>query len=275
MNRDSGKVTAGQIGERMIDTERWRSEIEHVLYLEHRFTYEWIKPRCKGYDVVEVGCGLGYGTALIAESASRVQAFETDRELVRQLEARMTGNVSFELYDGYRLPLPSESCDLCFSSHVIEYVADAGRFLGEHCRVVRPGGTVIAVTPNAATRLLPGQKPWNPYHLKEYTAKELEDAVALIFREQQVLGVHGSPRIVALHEAKMRSRRTPLLRTAGRIFPDPLWRALLKSAGRMRSVLRSAGEPNLTEQDFEIGLEDFRVSHEIEGALSLVAVCRH
>ena len=48
------KITAGRIGERALDTERWRSEQEYALYLEHRAEYDWVSGFCAGAQVAEV-----------------------------------------------------------------------------------------------------------------------------------------------------------------------------------------------------------------------------
>lgn len=47
-----------------------------------------------------------------------------------------------------RLPFPSGHFDLIITRQVVEHLADPPRVFREFCRVVKPGGKVIVVTPN-------------------------------------------------------------------------------------------------------------------------------
>ena len=48
----------------------------------------------------------------------------------------------------YRLPVPDGSIDVAFCTYVVEHVDDPALFCGEVCRVLKPGGRFLAVTPN-------------------------------------------------------------------------------------------------------------------------------
>ena len=50
--------------------------------------------------------------------------------------------------DGYLLPLADGTADVCFSSNVLEHVADPQTFLSEMIRVTRPGGLVYVAFTN-------------------------------------------------------------------------------------------------------------------------------
>ncbi len=51
------------------------------------------------------------------------------------------------VFDGYRMPVPSHSIDLIFSTSVLEYVEHLPLALSEMGRVLKPGGRVIWVVP--------------------------------------------------------------------------------------------------------------------------------
>lgn len=51
------------------------------------------------------------------------------------------------VYDGKQIPLENESVDLVFSSSVFEHVEDIAYSLQEISRVLKPGGSLIAVVP--------------------------------------------------------------------------------------------------------------------------------
>ncbi|CAM5421197.1 class I SAM-dependent methyltransferase [Streptomyces californicus] len=54
--------------------------------------------------------------------------------------------------DGYLLPLADGAADVCFSSNVLEHVADPHTFLGEMARVTRPARPSTSRTPTGSPR---------------------------------------------------------------------------------------------------------------------------
>ena len=100
--------------------------------------------------VLDAGCGGG-GTAL---SLAEESAFAVGLDL----EARFAGagtrlqaekgiaNAAFVQGDGERLPFRDGAFDLVFSHSVIEHVREAGGYLREIHRVLRPGGVLYLST---------------------------------------------------------------------------------------------------------------------------------
>jgi len=72
--------------------------------------------------------------------------------------------------DATRLPLADGCVDLLMAFQLLEHVprSAALAILAEAGRVLRPGGRGFLTTPNARWRLLPGQRPWNPFHAVEW-----------------------------------------------------------------------------------------------------------
>jgi SAM-dependent methyltransferase len=95
--------------------------------------------------VIEVGCGPGALTALLAErfGASRVAAVDPSKPFVDSCRARVPG-ADIRLGSAEALPFPAGSFEAALSQLVLSFVADAGRTVAEAARVVRPGGTVAA-----------------------------------------------------------------------------------------------------------------------------------
>ncbi|MBI4574822.1 MAG: methyltransferase domain-containing protein [Planctomycetes bacterium] len=82
-----------------------------------------VEPGCEGFETVLVAAG-----SVLAASG---------------LEGGRVRRGSAE-----SLPHPDASFDLVFSTNVLEHVDDPGRALAEMARVLRPGGTLVAVVPN-------------------------------------------------------------------------------------------------------------------------------
>jgi hypothetical protein len=95
----------------------------------------------------------------------------------------------FEVYDGRNLP--DGPFELVVSFQVIEHVPNPDPWLAEIARV---GRRAMFATPNRIHRLREGQRPWNRYHVREYTADELRAELTAHFAEVTIWGVRASAR---------------------------------------------------------------------------------
>jgi arabinofuranan 3-O-arabinosyltransferase len=95
-----------------------------------------------GSTVVDVGGGAGYFGRAVRRSGASYYLIEPDigeLSATGTLPADTTGTI---LGDGYWLPLRDGAADVCFSSNVLEHVADPDGLVDEMVRVTRPGGIV-------------------------------------------------------------------------------------------------------------------------------------
>src|SRR3954447_5452877 len=96
-----------------------------------------------GHSVVDLGCGLGGYSKVLADRGFEVRGFDVVPEYVER--ARELG-VRADVYDGERLPLEDRSVDTVFLLEVIEHLDDPAPLLAEARRVAR--GSVLVTTPN-------------------------------------------------------------------------------------------------------------------------------
>lgn len=75
------------------------------------------------------------------------------------------------------LPFPDGDFDVVISFQVREYVEDVGSYLKEIRRVQKPGGRLLLTTPNSSLRLLPGQKSWDRFHVREYIYRAIKNTL--------------------------------------------------------------------------------------------------
>lgn len=178
-------------------------DIENYWFRRHEVVYQRLAPRCAGREVLEAGCGEGYGADLIAGVARRVIALDYDETAVTHVTIRyprvqaVRGNLD-------QLPLPDACLDVVVNFQVIEHLWDQAGFVRECARVLRPGGVLMVSTPNRIT-FSPGRDtPINPFHTRELDAGELTgllidggfviDALYGVFhgpRLQEMDGRHG------------------------------------------------------------------------------------
>ncbi|MDC0773534.1 class I SAM-dependent methyltransferase [Streptomyces sp. HD] len=93
----------------------------------------------RGRVVLDVGGGPGHFTEEFRRRGAHACLFEPD---ARELGARGRPPEGAVVADGYLLPVADGVADVCFSSNVLEHVADPQTFLSEMVRVTRPGGLI-------------------------------------------------------------------------------------------------------------------------------------
>jgi SAM-dependent methyltransferase len=119
----------------------WRGGEEVVAAFEELLALE-----LRGGTLVEVGCGIGRVTRVLARRARRVVAIDVSAEMLARARAANPGlaGVEWVLGDGTSLaPVPDGAADGVFSHVVFQHVPDPRVTLGyvrEMGRVLRPGG---------------------------------------------------------------------------------------------------------------------------------------
>jgi SAM-dependent methyltransferase len=168
---------------------------ENYWFRRHEVVYERLARRCAGREVLEAGCGEGYGADLIARVARQVIALDYDESAVAHVRTRyprihvIHGNLT-------ELPLADGSVDAVVNFQVIEHLWDQDRFVRECARGLRPSGLLMVSTPNRIT-FSPGRDtPINPFHTRELNAAELTQLlVDAGFALDGVYGVFHGPRL--------------------------------------------------------------------------------
>ncbi|MFP5020159.1 class I SAM-dependent methyltransferase [Pseudonocardia phyllosphaerae] len=173
---------------------------ENYWFRRHEVVYDAITDACADADVLEAGCGEGYGADLLAGVARSVQALDYDEQTVAHVRARYP-RVEVSRANLVTLPVPDESIDVVVSLQVIEHLWDQERFLTECRRVLRPGGRLIVSTPNRITFTPDSDTPLNPFHTRELDPGELAGLVRDAgFGDVVVQGLHHGPRLREMDE---------------------------------------------------------------------------
>ena len=103
-----------------------------------------------GEHVLDAGCGSGQVTRTIATVVPRGKVTGIDRQPryidYARRRAKLDGIRNVEFVEGNLLELPfeSDSFDVVWSKHVLQWIVEPAAALTEFVRVTRPGGRVIA-----------------------------------------------------------------------------------------------------------------------------------
>jgi ubiquinone/menaquinone biosynthesis C-methylase UbiE len=112
--------------------------------LRRRFLLQEVKP---GDRALDLGCGAGEFTAVLAEAGAQPVGVEVAEAARRRAQADHPELDVRLVAIGAPLPMEDNSFDLVWSSEVIEHVADTARWLSEVRRVLAPGGRLLLTTP--------------------------------------------------------------------------------------------------------------------------------
>ncbi|MCV7029051.1 class I SAM-dependent methyltransferase [Mycobacterium sherrisii] len=233
-------------------------DIENYWFRRHQVVYQRLATHCVDRDVLEAGCGEGYGADLLAESARRVVAVDYDEAAVAHVRVRYP-RVEVMHANLAELPLPDASIDVVVNFQVIEHLWDQPQFVRECARVLRPSGLLMMSTPNRIT-FSPGRDtPINPFHTRELNADELTELlVDAGFTGVAVSGL--------FHGARLREMDA---RHGGSIIDAQIARAVAGDEGASWPAELAADVAAVTTDDFDLVAAADR---DIDESLDLVAI---
>ena len=236
----------------------------------HQAGYRELDRRIGGGLVLDVGCGVGFGTASLLGSGRTVIGLDYDRGAAQVASARWTGSgLSVLAGDGQAIPLAGRSVDWVTSSHIIEHFTDPERHVAELRRVLKPSGTALILTPNAPADFE------NPFHVHPFTANSLEALLRRSFDEVWVGGHDATPEVKADFAAR-RAQAAKVLRLDVLDLRHRLprsWYIAAYSLGtrlfyRLQARRHAGGATAITADDFST------TDHVDDTTLSLFAVAR-
>ena len=227
-------------------------ETEPGIVALHLKRYEFALPYCRDAVVLDAGCGVGYGTAYLANVAQRVVGVDVSDDAVSYARAHYAAaNVEFLIADVLELPFAEDSFDTVCSFEIVEHVADAEGFVAELARVLKPGGRLVLSTPRTDD---PTLRPDNPFHEREFDADELRALLSPAFASVELFG--------------QRRIQTARHRTLQRLDVLGLRR-------RLPIVRRAAGALTGTAAMADVELDGIAIElGATADATELVAVCR-
>jgi ubiquinone/menaquinone biosynthesis C-methylase UbiE len=171
-------------GERVIP-----GQVNDDLWSEHIARYAYARRYAEGRRALDAGCGTGYGSAELAQSAITVTGLDVAPEAIEF--ARSTypiPGLRFVVSSCAAMPFPENAFDLVVAFEVIEHLPDHRNFLQECARVLTHHGLFIVSSPNkkyyGESRAKTGP---NPYHVHEFEAREFVEELGGVFQNVRLV----------------------------------------------------------------------------------------
>ena len=154
--------------------ERFIPGTRGEIWIEHWHRYHFASRWARGLRVLDIACGEGYGSALLARSASHVVGVDVSPQAIEHARRSYSSiaNVEFKTGSCTAIPLPDASVDVAISFETVEHIGEQDEFMAELARVLKPGGVVILSCPNKA-EYTDKRRTENEFHVKELYRDEL------------------------------------------------------------------------------------------------------
>jgi SAM-dependent methyltransferase len=175
---------------------------ENYWFRRHLAVYEWIAARVRAKRVLDMACGEGYGSAVLAATAAAVVAVDANPEAHEHARLRYrASNLRFErgLVESFREP-----ADAVVLLQTIEHLQRPAGALDHFRSLTGERGVVYVSTPNVLTLAPHGaSRSDNPWHLHEYRAEEFRALCRSCFATVEMYGLFHAGRL-RVHEHALR-----------------------------------------------------------------------
>ena len=264
------------------DTIEFSNDYEKALYQKHLKPYHIVKNELNGLNVLEIGCGAGYGLEIIHSYAEMITTVDIDESSLTYAQNKYDQpNINFihaDILEGIKFE--DNSFDYVISFQVIEHFThkNVKKYLSEIQRVLKPGGKAFFTTPNRNTRLLPGQKPINTYHPTEYSKKSLERLLNKTFESVEIFGLKSSSEIEAMFFTRKNQTyfRAFILKPIRNLIYNISRQLKLKS---IKNILDKRSKYSRPKKQFKDQVIDenqfFVVTENIDNSIDLYARCNN
>jgi len=161
---------------------RWWGE--HI----HRY-HEALKHINSGDIVLDIACGTGFGTDIIAgKTSGKVIGGDIAAEAIEECKIRWKkSNLEFKVLDGTKLDFPDQYFNKIVSFETLEHTGQYHQMVAEFARVLKQDGQLILSTPNREVSS-PDGIILNPYHIQEFTYEELKQILETSFPAVELSG---------------------------------------------------------------------------------------
>lgn len=169
--------------------------------LHHRLlsAYVFSEKHING-DVLELGCGEGRGIDIILNKSKSFTAIDKISEITERLSLKYPEEKFISSSFPPLNSIEDNSFDTILSFQVIEHINNDELFIEEIYRILKPGGKALISTPNIKMTLTR-----NPWHIREYTSRQLQELAKKVFKKIIMKGISGNDKVKKYYEENKKS----------------------------------------------------------------------
>ena len=262
-------------GERVIEKEYMKCRSEYFIYMCHVATYNFVIPYVKGKNILEFGCGSGYGSHILADHCQHITAVDISSESILYAQDNYKSeNLVFKQIsniENHPLEFDDDSFDVIISFQVIEHLSNDKAYINQLYRVLKENGKIIIVTPNKTYRLYSFQKPWNMYHIKEYNMKELSNTISNKFKIIDSLYMSARKDLIKMEINRTKKMRFLALPFTIFFIPEKIRIALLSFLKKI-TLKKHKSTTNTSVNNYDFNTEDIYMTKSKINSINLIIV---
>ena len=177
------------------------------IHYEHLHRYAFATYFVKGKKLLDLACGEGYGTNMLAKEAKYVAGVEIDKTTVQHARSRYIRD-NLEFIEGSILDVPIESekkFDVVVCFEAIEHIAEHDKLLSEVERLLKDDGLFIVSTPNKAVDT-DARDYHDTFRVKELDFREFRSLLSQYFTNVHIFGqrIYAGSNMWGIHEQECR-----------------------------------------------------------------------
>lgn len=172
--------------------KKWTGErLETFIFsrdaIEHLHRYAIVKNYIKDKIVLDIACGEGYGSALLAENAMQVYGVDIDEMTVNSASKKyVKKNLNYLVGDVTKISFDDNSIDVIVSFETLEHHNKHEEMMQEFKRVLKPDGILVLSTPDKLYYTDEANFK-NIYHIKELYKEDFFKLVTNYYTKNQFL----------------------------------------------------------------------------------------
>lgn len=220
--------------------ERLETFVSNENTIEHLHRYALACEYVKEKVVLDIACGEGYGSLLLAKTSKIVFGVDIDKDSIDAATLKYKkDNLQFIESSATHIPLEDDSIDIVVSFETIEHLEYHDQMLSEIKRVLKQDGLLIMSSPDKYY-YSDLRHYSNPFHVKELYALQFKSLIKQHFTNTQFLTqgiIFGS---LVHPECAIESLKTfsgDFTRTHTKEYPhQPIYNIVLASDERIKNM---------------------------------------
>jgi len=159
------------------------------IHYEHLHRYDFCKQFVKNKKIIDLACGEGYGTYMLAKNAKSAIGIDIDEKTVVHAGKRYAES-NLEYIRGLITDIPlkdQKTFDVAICLNAIEYISEHDKLMENIIRILKDDGILIVSTPNKNI-FKDEKKYFNTSYKKLFNSEDLEDLLKNYFGRIYLLG---------------------------------------------------------------------------------------